>query len=203
MPRQGLFFVYAAHFLRPLCGDSACLFCSPRTEHLLIYRIQSHTHPKRRKFCLKHAGQKSVKDKLPEQRKGPKRAAECCLKVPTHVWEQDAGSSSLPTRTTSEQALYRLLRLFYKSQSALTPLLILSKSQPLRWVVICCRRLAAFFDCGKRSGLNGACRKRWSQTGSQFSFQWERRPFAGAPVAGRPVRGDGHRQRPFGRKSRK
>ena len=104
MPRQGLFFVYAAHFLRPLCGDSACLFCSPRTEHLLIYRIQSHTHPKRRKFCLKHAGQKSVKDKLPEQRKGPKRAAECRLKVPTHVWEQDAVGSNPATRTTSEQS---------------------------------------------------------------------------------------------------
>ena len=94
-----LFFVYAAHFLRPLCGDSACLFCSPRTELLLIYRIQSHTHPKRRKFCLKHAGQKSVKDKLPEQRKGPKRAAECRLKVPTHIWEQDAAGSNpvIPT----------------------------------------------------------------------------------------------------------
>ena len=37
---------------------------------------------------------------------------------------------------TSEQALYRLLRLFYKSQSALMPLLLLPKSQPLRWVVI-------------------------------------------------------------------
>ena len=65
---------------------------------------------------------------------------------------------------------------FIKSQNALILLLLLSKSQPLRWVVICCRRLAAFFDCGKRSGLNGACRKRWSQTGSQFSFQRERRP---------------------------
>ena len=30
------------------------------------------------------------------------------------LWEQDAGSSSLPTRTTSEQTSYRLLRLFYK-----------------------------------------------------------------------------------------
>ena len=38
--------------------------------------------------------------------------------------------------TTSEQALYRLLRLFYKSQSALTPLLLLSKSNPLRWASI-------------------------------------------------------------------
>ena len=94
-----VFFVYAAHFLRPLCGDSACLFCSPRTELLLIYRIQSHTHPKRRKFCLKQAGQRSVKEELPERRKGPKRAVECRLKVPTHIWVHQAGSSSLPSRT--------------------------------------------------------------------------------------------------------
>ena len=40
--------------------------------------------------------------------------------------------------TTSEQAVYRLLRLFYKSQSSLIPLLLLSKSQPLRWVAIWC-----------------------------------------------------------------
>ena len=40
------------------------------------------------------------------------------------------------TKDTSEQALYRLLRLFYKSQSALTPLLLLSKSNPLRWASI-------------------------------------------------------------------
>ena len=39
--------------------------------------------------------------------------------------------SSPTTGTTSEQALYRLLRLFSKSQSALMPLLLLSKSQPL------------------------------------------------------------------------
>ena len=38
--------------------------------------------------------------------------------------------------TTSEQALYRLLRLFYKSQSALMPLLLLSKPNPLRWASI-------------------------------------------------------------------
>ena len=29
--------------------------------------------------------------------------------------------------------MYRLLRLYYKSQSALTPLLLLSKPDPLRW----------------------------------------------------------------------
>ena len=38
--------------------------------------------------------------------------------------------------STSEQALYRLLRLFYKSQSKLTPLLLLSKSNPLHWASI-------------------------------------------------------------------
>ena len=79
---------------------------SPRTALLLIYRIQSHTHPKRRKFCLKHAGRKSVKEELPERRKGPKRAAECRLKVPTHVWELEAASSSLATRTILGRRLW-------------------------------------------------------------------------------------------------
>ena len=53
----------------PLCGGPALYRHSPRTELLLIHRIQSHTHPKRRKFCLKHAGQKSIKEELPEQAK--------------------------------------------------------------------------------------------------------------------------------------
>ena len=44
--------------------------------------------------------------------------------------------SVMNTRTTSEQALYRLLRLFCKSQSALMPLLLLSKSNPLCWASI-------------------------------------------------------------------
>ena len=86
-----------ADLLKPL---SAMVCPSPRTELLLIYRIQSHTHPKRRKFCLKHAGRKSVKEELPERRKGPKRAIECRLKVPTHVWDQETGRSSRPTRTS-------------------------------------------------------------------------------------------------------
>ena len=55
--------------------------------------------------------------------------------------------------------MYRLLRLFYKSQSALTPLLILSKSQPLRWVVIWYRRFAAFFDFIEISVLTVICIK--------------------------------------------
>ena len=92
-----LFFAYAAQFLR-LCPEVICpiIALSNRAEHLLIYRIQSHTYPKRRKFSLKQAGQKSVKEDLPEQRKAPKRAVECQLKVQTHIWDQDAGSSSLP-----------------------------------------------------------------------------------------------------------
>ena len=92
--RRAYFFVYAAHLLR---RSSACYCPSNRTEHLLIYRIQSHTNPKRRKGFLKQAGPKSSKEELPERRKGAKRAAECCLKVPTHIWEQDAGSPSLFT----------------------------------------------------------------------------------------------------------
>ena len=52
------------------------------------------------------------------------------------VRAHEAVGSNPATRTTSEQALYRLLRLFYKSQSALMPLLLLSKSNPLRWASI-------------------------------------------------------------------
>ena len=96
----GLILCLCGAFPAPLLwGDPACYHRSPRTELLLIYRIQSHTHPKRRKFCLKHAGQKSVKEELPEQRKGPKRAVECQLKVQTHVWDHEAAGSSPVTRT--------------------------------------------------------------------------------------------------------
>ena len=69
------------------------------------------------------------------------------------------------TKDTSEQALYRLLRLFYKSQSALTPLLILSKSQPLRWVVIWYRRFAAFFNFIEISVLTVLCRNPLKRNG--------------------------------------
>lgn len=101
--RGALFFVYAAQFLRP--SSEVTVLSSPplnRTESLLIYRIQSHIHPKRRKFYLKHAGQKSVKEELPKQRKGPKRAVECRLKVQTHVWDQDAAGSN-PVTSTKKQ----------------------------------------------------------------------------------------------------
>ena len=86
--KSALFFVYAAQFLR-LCSEVIGLSSPPlnRAEHLLIHRIQSHTNPKRRKGFLKQAGQKSVKEELPKQRKGPKRTEECRLKVQTHIWE--------------------------------------------------------------------------------------------------------------------
>ena len=82
-----------------LWGDWSVISPSNRAEHLLIHRIQSHTNPKRRKVFLKQAGQKSVKEELPEQRKGPKRAIEFRLKVQTHIWVQETGRSSRPTRT--------------------------------------------------------------------------------------------------------
>ena len=54
------------------------------------------------------------------------------LKSPQTLATQDfAPASFLSTPDTSEQTSYRLLRLFYKSQSALTPLLLLSKPNPL------------------------------------------------------------------------
>jgi len=46
---------------------------------------------------------------------------------------QRVGSSPF-RRTTSEQALYRLLRFFCKNQSALTQLLLLSGRDSLRWI---------------------------------------------------------------------
>ena len=84
----------------PLCrGDWPVISPSTRAEHLLIHRIQSHTNPKRRKGFLKQAGQKSSEEELPEQRKGPKRAVKCRLKVQTHIWDRIPRHSN-PTRRT-------------------------------------------------------------------------------------------------------
>lgn len=83
----------------PPLGDPACHRPSNRSEHLLIHRIQSHTNPKRRKGFLKQAGQKSSKEGLPKQRKGPKRTEECRLNVPTHIWDCIPRHSN-PTRRT-------------------------------------------------------------------------------------------------------
>ena len=83
-----------------LCGDPARYPRSNRAEYLLIYRIPSHTNPKRRDFSLKQPGQKSAKEEGPEQRKGPKRAVNGSLKVQTHVWEHDAVGSSPATPTS-------------------------------------------------------------------------------------------------------
>ena len=89
-----LFFVYAAQFLH-LCSlkHARCLPLA-RAELLLISRIQSHTNPKRRDFSMKQPGQTSAREDGAGERKGPKRAAECRLKVPTHIWEHDVGCSS-------------------------------------------------------------------------------------------------------------
>ena len=74
-------------------------FPSSRAEHLLIYRIGSHTNPKRRDFSLKQAGQRSAREDGAGERKGPKRAVECRLKASTHIWENTAGCSSHLTPT--------------------------------------------------------------------------------------------------------
>ncbi len=67
---------------------------------------------------MKQAGQKSVKEDLPEQRKAPKRAVECQLKVQTHIWELEAASSSLATRTKSHLKSTDFRWLFAYSPSA-------------------------------------------------------------------------------------
>ena len=56
--------------------------------------------------------------------------AQLAEQLPFKQWVR----GSNPRRvTTSEQAVSRLLRLFYKSQSALIPLFLLSHREPLRW----------------------------------------------------------------------
>ena len=85
---------------------------------------------------MKQAGQKSSKEGLPKQRKGPKRTEECRLNVPTHIWEQDAAGSNPVTRTTSPRTAYRSRRLFCKSHRSFILSRLLSKSNPLRWVSI-------------------------------------------------------------------
>ena len=92
--QAGLFFVYAAKFLHLCSLKPARCFPSARTELLLIYRIQSHTNPKRRDFSLKQTGQKSTKEDGAGERKGPKRAVNGSLNVQTHIWEHDVGCSS-------------------------------------------------------------------------------------------------------------
>ena len=89
-----LFFVYAAQFLHLCSLKPARCLPSNRTELLLIYRIGSHTNPKRRDFSLKQTGQTSAREDGAGERKGPKRAAECWLKASTRIWEHDVGCSS-------------------------------------------------------------------------------------------------------------
>ena len=58
-----------------------------------------------------------------------------------------------------------LFMLRIKSHLALIPLLLLSKSQPLRWVVIWYRRFAAFFDFIEISVLTVLCRNPLKRNG--------------------------------------
>ena len=131
---------------------------------------------------MKQAGRKSVKEELPERRKGPKRAIECRLKVPTHVWEQDAGSSSLPTRTSSSQATYRLRRAFsfyYKAHRALILLLLASKPNPLHWAPVWYAALWAALVCEICISFAYTCQnKRTSAKQMSFCFEF-RRPEGG------------------------
>ena len=87
-------------FWRPFPLKPARCLPSDWAEHLFIYRIQSHTNPKRRDFSLKQTGQTSAREDGAGERKGPKRAVNGSPKVQTHIWEHDVGCSShlTPTR---------------------------------------------------------------------------------------------------------
>ncbi len=82
-----------------LWGENCFFLPLNRTELLLIYRMQSHTNPKRRKLQPKQAGQKSFKEEPTERWKAPKRAQEFCLKVQTRFWDHQAAGSNPVTRT--------------------------------------------------------------------------------------------------------
>ena len=56
------------------------------------------------------------------------------------LWWQHRVGSSPTTGTTSEQALYRLLRFFCKNQSALTPLLLLFRKRSRSAHLLGCKR---------------------------------------------------------------
>ena len=55
---------------------------------------------------MKHAGQKSVKEELPKQRKGPKRTEACRLKVPTHIWEFQESETNKRKKMTINLSKY-------------------------------------------------------------------------------------------------
>ena len=118
---------------------------SNRAELLLIYRIPSHTNPKRRDFFLKHAGQKSTKEEGAGEQKGPKRTEEGRLKASTHVWEHDVGCSSHLTPTKN-----RMEPISFKTAWFLTRLF----SFPDRGFSMSLRNLPGRFDCIIKNRLN-------------------------------------------------
>ena len=69
---------------------------------------------------------------------------------------QEALSSNLSTRTTSEQTTYRLLRFFYKNQSKLILLLLLSKTTTADaglWFGFFCNLVSASFSSTQSKGI--------------------------------------------------
>ena len=97
------FIVYATQFLSCSPGQKHPLLRQLRSEYLLIYRLQSHNNPKRRKEYLKGTGQQSFKEQVQDQRKASKSAKNVFLNIRTYFWEQDAGGSNPSTRTSEKQ----------------------------------------------------------------------------------------------------
>ena len=127
-----LFFVYAAQFLEALSSETGPL--SSLSPGGTSFNIQNPIPYKSQKtgFFLKHAGQKSTKEELPEQRKASKRAVECQLKASTHIWEHDVGCSShlTPTNFIGKTACLGGFSAFWgKFQEAVPPAHLCRKDQ--------------------------------------------------------------------------
>ena len=137
------FIVYATQFLSCSPGQKHPLLRQLRSEYLLIYRLQSHNNPKRRKEYLKGTGQQSFKEQVQDQRKASKSAKNVFLNIRTYFWEQDAGGSNPSTRTSEKQPLMAqipaLRRGFFAGRGCL---FFASKSHPLRWAAIWLQVLA-------------------------------------------------------------
>ena len=74
----------------------------------------------------------------PEQ-KAPETSVSQWKSDPAAVWEQDAGGSSLPTPTTSSQALYRSRRFFFTTTK-----------RPF-FAALFCQKSGRFVECVKFS----------------------------------------------------
>lgn len=110
--RKQLFFVYAAHFLRPLCGDPALYRRSSRTALLLIFNIQNPIpHPsqkakvlletRRAKECQR--GIAGAAERSKEGLRVPSESSDTRLGPHSQTFESHTPDQTLPNRAKEHQ----------------------------------------------------------------------------------------------------